>query len=32
MTQQSIDWTDGQGKPREQLRQRAITHGGLVEY
>jgi hypothetical protein len=29
MTQQTVDWTRGQGEPREQL---AIKHGGLVEY
>jgi hypothetical protein len=32
MTQQTIDWTDGQGEPREQRQQWAIKHGGLVEY
>lgn len=32
MTQQTIDWTDGQGEPREQRQQRANKHGGLVEY
>ena len=32
MTQQTIDWTDGQGEPREQWQQRAIKHGGLVEH
>ena len=32
MTQQTIAWTDGQGEPREQRQQRAIKHGGFVEY
>jgi hypothetical protein len=32
MTQQTIDWTDGQGELREQRQQWAIKHGGLVEY
>ena len=32
MTQQTIDWADGQGEPREQRRQRAIKHAGVVEY
>jgi hypothetical protein len=31
MMQQTNDWTDGQGEPRER-QQRAINHGGLVEY
>jgi hypothetical protein len=36
MPQQTIDWTDEQCVPREQRQQRrqqrAIKHGGLVEY
>ena len=32
MTQQTIDWTDGQGEGHEQRQQWAIKHGGLVEY
>ena len=32
MTQQTIDWTDAQGEPREQRQQSAIKHGGRVEY
>ena len=34
MTQQTINWTDGQGASREkrQRQQRAIKHGGLVKY
>ena len=32
MTQQTIDWADGHGEPREQRQQWAIKHGGLVEY
>jgi hypothetical protein len=32
MTQQTIDWTDGQGEPREQRQHWAIKHGRLVEY
>jgi hypothetical protein len=32
MTQQTVDWIDGQGVPREQRQQWAIKHGGLVEY
>jgi hypothetical protein len=32
MTQQTIDWTDGQGEPREKQQQQAIKHGGLAAY
>jgi len=32
MTQQTIDWTDAQGEPREQRQQWVIKHGGLVKY
>ena len=32
MTQQTIDWADGQGEPREQRQQWAIMHGGPVRY
>jgi hypothetical protein len=32
MTQQTVDWTHGQGEPREQRQQRAIKHGGLVDH
>ena len=30
MTQQTIDWTDGHGEPREKRQQRAIEYGGLA--
>jgi len=32
MTQQTIDWANAQGEPREQRQQWASKHGGLVEY
>ena len=32
MTQQTIDWADKRGEPREQRQQWAIKHDGLVKY